>query len=142
MESIKDLFNKSTLTYEEFIKKAKEKGCNIVDLALGGYVSKGKHDKLSGERDSLKIKYDELRKAIDGENGYKEKIEALSIQLKEKEIALMEMKKISEELLGSINKKRWDFAAEKTPYIVMVQTPKRYKRIKTDIGYPKNSAMR
>ena len=49
MESLKALFSKGPLTYEEFVEAAQAAKMNLVNLADGGYVSQAKfEDKVSG----------------------------------------------------------------------------------------------
>ena len=49
MESLKALFSKGPLTYEEFVEAAQSAKMNLVNLADGGYVSQAKFDdKVNG----------------------------------------------------------------------------------------------
>lgn len=49
MDELKTLFGSDSLDYATFEQKLGEAGINLANLAGGGYVAKGKYDKLAGE---------------------------------------------------------------------------------------------
>lgn len=135
MDSIKDLFNERALTYEEFIKKAKEQSYNIVDLSKGGYVSKGKFDRLAHQRDILIGKHKTLNDHVFGDNGLEKRIEKLNMELKAKDIALKELKEISANLAKlNDNKNNSSNNAEQIPYVISECALRKRKRVL--IRYP------
>ena len=49
MDELQELFGDGTLNYADFSAKLSEKGIKLANIKAGGYVDKGKYDKLAGE---------------------------------------------------------------------------------------------
>ena len=49
MDELQELFGDGTLSYADFSAKLNEHGIKLANIKAGGYVDKGKYDKLAGE---------------------------------------------------------------------------------------------
>lgn len=49
MDELQELFGDKALNYADFSAKLDEKGIKLANIKAGGYVDKGKYDKLAGE---------------------------------------------------------------------------------------------
>lgn len=49
MDELQELFGEESLSYADFTAKLNEKGIKLANVRAGGYVDKGKYDKLAGE---------------------------------------------------------------------------------------------
>ena len=49
MDELQELFGEESLSYADFTAKLNEKGIKLANIKAGGYVDKGKYDKLAGE---------------------------------------------------------------------------------------------
>ena len=49
MDELQEIFGEGTLSYADFSAKLNEKGIKLANIKAGGYVDKGKYDKLAGE---------------------------------------------------------------------------------------------
>lgn len=49
MDELQELFGDEALNYADFTAKLSEKGIKLANIKAGGYVDKGKYDKLAGE---------------------------------------------------------------------------------------------
>lgn len=49
MDELQELFGEEALNYADFSAKLSEKGIKLANIKAGGYVDKGKYDKLAGE---------------------------------------------------------------------------------------------
>ena len=49
MDELQELFGEGALNYADFSAKLSEKGIKLANIKAGGYVDKGKYDKLAGE---------------------------------------------------------------------------------------------
>lgn len=49
MDELQELFGEGTLSYADFSAKLNEHGIKLANIKAGGYVDKGKYDKLAGE---------------------------------------------------------------------------------------------
>lgn len=49
MDELQELFGEESLSYADFTAKLNEKGIRLANIKAGGYVDKGKYDKLAGE---------------------------------------------------------------------------------------------
>ena len=49
MDELQELFGEESLSYADFMAKLNEKGIKLANIKAGGYVDKGKYDKLAGE---------------------------------------------------------------------------------------------
>ena len=49
MDELQELFGDEALNYADFSAKLSEKGIKLANIKAGGYVDKGKYDKLAGE---------------------------------------------------------------------------------------------
>lgn len=74
---IKSLFGEEKLSFEEFTSKLK--GVKLVDSSE--YVSKEKYEAEKAAAKDWKIKHEELSKSVDGDEGFKTKLEQLEKDL-------------------------------------------------------------
>ena len=58
MDELQELFGDGTLNYADFSAKLSEKGIKLANIQAGGYVDKGKYDKLAGEFAKYKTEND------------------------------------------------------------------------------------
>lgn len=49
MDELQELFGDEALSFADFSAKLNEKGIKLANIKAGGYVDKGKYDKLAGE---------------------------------------------------------------------------------------------
>ena len=49
MDELQELFGDEALNFADFTAKLSEKGIKLANIKAGGYVDKGKYDKLAGE---------------------------------------------------------------------------------------------
>lgn len=49
MDELQEIFGDEALNYADFSAKLSEKGIKLANIKAGGYVDKGKYDKLAGE---------------------------------------------------------------------------------------------
>lgn len=49
MDELQELFGEESLSYADFTAKLNERGIKLANIKAGGYVDKGKYDKLAGE---------------------------------------------------------------------------------------------
>ena len=49
MDELQELFGEEALSYADFAAKLNEHGIKLANIKAGGYVDKGKYDKLAGE---------------------------------------------------------------------------------------------
>ena len=49
MDELQELFGEESLSYADFSAKLNEHGIKLANIKAGGYVDKGKYDKLAGE---------------------------------------------------------------------------------------------
>lgn len=49
MDELQELFGEEALSYADFAAKLNERGIKLANIKAGGYVDKGKYDKLAGE---------------------------------------------------------------------------------------------
>lgn len=49
MDELQELFGEESLSYADFTARLNEKGIKLANIKAGGYVDKGKYDKLAGE---------------------------------------------------------------------------------------------
>lgn len=49
MDELQELFGDEALNYADFSAKLSEKGIKLANIKAGGYVDKGKYDKLAGD---------------------------------------------------------------------------------------------
>lgn len=49
MDELQELFGDEALSYADFSAKLNERGIKLANIKAGGYVDKGKYDKLAGE---------------------------------------------------------------------------------------------
>lgn len=49
MDELQELFGEEALSYADFAAKINERGIKLANIKAGGYVDKGKYDKLAGE---------------------------------------------------------------------------------------------
>ena len=49
MDELQELFGEESLSYADFTAKLNEHGIKLANIKAGGYVDKGKYDKLAGE---------------------------------------------------------------------------------------------
>ena len=96
MEDFRSLFGedgKTTLDFEGFKSAVESKGMKLVDLEKGGYVAKGKYDKLAGDFTKYKSDndvskysdYEEIKAQLE-EYKTKEQMEALYKKVKDKDV--------------------------------------------------------
>jgi len=121
MDFLKELFETEE-AFNNFAKKAKEKGLNLADLSKGEYVSKGKHEseakKLQAELEAkIKALTEEFAKK---ETEYKEKVDKSTQTLTEGEKAakalqeqLAKFEKEQEKTLKQIEKLQSESEAAK-----------------------------
>lgn len=58
MDELQELFGDGTLSYSDFTEKLNEHGIKLANIKAGGYVDKGKYDKLAGEFAKYKTEND------------------------------------------------------------------------------------
>ena len=58
MDELQELFGEGTLSYADFSAKLNEHGIKLANNKAGGYVDKGKYDKLAGEFAKYKTEND------------------------------------------------------------------------------------
>ena len=58
MDELQELFGEGTLSYADFSAKLNEHGIKLANIKAGGYVDKGKYDKLAGEFAKYKTEND------------------------------------------------------------------------------------
>lgn len=63
MDELQELFGEESLSYADFTAKLNEKGIKLANIKAGGYVDKGKYDKLAGEYAKYKQENDVSRYA-------------------------------------------------------------------------------
>ena len=85
MEELKSLFGEDTLNYEQFEQKLSEAQDTIklANLKSGGYVDKGKYEKLEGQLNDLKTKYTALNDSTKDYEDLKNNYNTISEQYKE-----------------------------------------------------------
>ena len=49
MDELQELFGEESLSYADFAARLNERGIKLANIRAGGYVDKGKYDKLAGE---------------------------------------------------------------------------------------------
>lgn len=49
MDELQELFGEESLSYADFTARLNERGIKLANVRAGGYVDKGKYDKLAGE---------------------------------------------------------------------------------------------
>ena len=49
MDELQELFGEESLSYADFTARLSERGIKLANVRAGGYVDKGKYDKLAGE---------------------------------------------------------------------------------------------
>lgn len=49
MDELQELFGEESLSYADFTAKLNERGIKLANIKAGGYVDKGKYDKLAGD---------------------------------------------------------------------------------------------
>jgi len=74
---LKGLFGDKGLTYAEFEKAVASKGIKLADVSGGEYVSKEKYDAQVAVAKDWKTKHKTLSDSVDGDEGYKTKLEQL-----------------------------------------------------------------
>lgn len=72
---LKEVFGDKPLSFTEFQTAVSEKGLNIADLSSGSYVGKEKYSALEKTHKALKDTHDTLSKSIEGDEGFKTKLE-------------------------------------------------------------------
>lgn len=85
MDELQELFGDGTLSYADFSAKLNEQGIKLANIKAGGYVDKGKYDKLAGEYAKYKQEND-VSKYADYE-ALKEELEKLKAEKADAELA-------------------------------------------------------
>lgn len=85
MEELQELFGENTLSYADFEAKLNERGIKLANIKAGGYVDKGKYDKLAGEYAKYKQEND-VSKYADYET-IKAELEQLKAEKADAELA-------------------------------------------------------
>lgn len=83
MDELQELFGDEALNYADFTAKLSEKGIKLANIKAGGYVDKGKYDKLAGEYAKYKQEND-VSKYADYDT-LKEELEKLKAEKEEAE---------------------------------------------------------
>lgn len=83
MDELQELFGEESLSYADFTAKLNEKGIKLANIKAGGYVDKGKYDKLAGEYAKYKQEND-VSKYADYDT-LKEELEKLKAEKEEAE---------------------------------------------------------
>lgn len=83
MDELQELFGDEALNYADFSAKLSEKGIKLANIKAGGYVDKGKYDKLAGEYAKYKQEND-VSKYADYDT-LKEELEKLKAEKEEAE---------------------------------------------------------
>lgn len=82
MEELRSLFGEDSLSFDEFSAKLNASGIKLANIKAGGYVDKGKYDKLSNEFEKYKAENNSDKYAdyeeVKAEN---EKLKAEKIEL-------------------------------------------------------------
>ena len=58
MDELQEVFGEEALSYADFAAKLNERGIKLANIKAGGYVDKGKYDKLAGEFAKYKTEND------------------------------------------------------------------------------------
>lgn len=83
MDELQELFGEESLSYADFAAKLNEKGIKLANIKAGGYVDKGKYDKLAGDFAKYKQEND-VSKYADYDT-LKEELEKLKAEKEEAE---------------------------------------------------------
>lgn len=83
MDELQELFGEESLSYADFTAKLNEKGIKLANIKAGGYVDKGKYDKLAGDFAKYKQEND-VSKYADYDT-LKEELEKLKAEKEEAE---------------------------------------------------------
>lgn len=83
MDELQELFGDEALNYADFSAKLSEKGIKLANIKAGGYVDKGKYDKLAGDFAKYKQEND-VSKYADYDT-LKEELEKLKAEKEEAE---------------------------------------------------------
>ena len=83
MDELQELFGEESLSYADFTAKLNEQGIKLANIKAGGYVDKGKYDKLAGEYAKYKQEND-VSKYADYDT-LKEELEKLKAEKEEAE---------------------------------------------------------
>lgn len=83
MDELQELFGEESLSYADFTAKLNEKGIKLANIRAGGYVDKGKYDKLAGEYAKYKQENDVSKYA--DYNTLKAELEKLKAEKEEAE---------------------------------------------------------
>lgn len=83
MDELQELFGEESLSYADFTAKLNEHGIKLANIKAGGYVDKGKYDKLAGEYAKYKQETD-VSKYADYDT-IKEELEKLKAEKEEAE---------------------------------------------------------
>ena len=86
---LKEIFGSEKISFEEFTKKLN--GVELVDKK--DYVHKDKYDAQTTASKDWKKKYDELSKSVDGDEGFKTKLEQLEKDLADRDTKIQEFEK-------------------------------------------------
>ena len=85
MDELQELFGEEALSYADFAAKLNERGIKLANIKAGGYVDKGKYDKLAGEFAKYKTEND-VSKYADYET-IKTELETLKAEKADAELA-------------------------------------------------------
>lgn len=85
MDELQEIFGEGALNYADFSAKLSEKGIKLANIKAGGYVDKGKYDKLAGEFAKYKTDND-VSKYADYET-IKTELETLKAEKADAELA-------------------------------------------------------
>lgn len=85
MDELQELFGEEALSYADFAAKLNERGIKLANIKAGGYVDKGKYDKLAGEYAKYKQEND-VSKYADYET-IKTELETLKAEKADAELA-------------------------------------------------------
>ena len=85
MDELQELFGEEALNYADFSAKLSEHGIKLANIKAGGYVDKGKYDKLAGEYAKYKQEND-VSKYADYET-IKTELETLKAEKADAELA-------------------------------------------------------
>lgn len=83
MDELQELFGEESLSYADFTAKLNEKGIKLANIKAGGYVDKGKYDKLAGEYAKYKQENDVSK--YEDYDTIKEELEKLKAEKEEAE---------------------------------------------------------
>ena len=83
MDELQELFGEESLSYADFTARLNEHGIKLANIKAGGYVDKGKYDKLAGEYAKYKQEND-VSKYADYDT-LKEELEKLKAEKEEAE---------------------------------------------------------